>query len=457
MRKFLITAVVLMLLITGLGAFSIVSFADVETPSIDVSDELNVLSVPEGENYAFYAQTRQNRLDANKTDVRIICVADQEWLSVIPNYVATFTFTDGTTPKTLKSVGLDMVFKEIVAYGTEGNVETFVAAEGAVIFGWIITDVPAEYADISTNKPTVSVVTDAGIKPEYEIEGPDYDTVVTEKVIDILNDGILSGVQPDYDRHTIGWIDSNSKMTYIVTGNYEGVYALDVSYLSQENRRLSVTVNGERQLFRVFDTTSDWNDPNVAATQTLFFEMKKGANVITVEGFSGSGPNLAGLTLRKQTLVETGDSKLVKAPLTSDNTAEGEEGWSFTSGVQLEDISGNPDERRIGYLNADQTATYTYTDMAAGTYRVIVKYMTCDDPDSGYKRALGLTVNGGNVVGYPCGKTESWNNPEHALEIDTYVTFTEGTNTLTLSGFQNYGGSNGPCVYSVTLIPTTAQ
>ena len=89
-----ISLTVLVLFILVLSAFSMTSLASDTDSSAVVSEEL---TLPDGQDYQFYAQTRTNRLNTAKTDVRIICVATQDWIWEIPNFVASFTFTDGTT------------------------------------------------------------------------------------------------------------------------------------------------------------------------------------------------------------------------------------------------------------------------------------------------------------------------------------------------------------------------
>ena len=119
MKKIIIAAV-LVLTMVALGVFSFGSFAE-SADNVNTSDLPTELTVPTGKDYMFYAQTRVSRLDATKKDVRLLCVASQDFINAISNFVVTFTFTDGITPVTLKSVGLDTVFKSITACGENGE------------------------------------------------------------------------------------------------------------------------------------------------------------------------------------------------------------------------------------------------------------------------------------------------------------------------------------------------
>lgn len=97
-------------------------------------------------NYDLYYQTRENASDATKTDFRIIVMADLEWLNSLTSMEAVITFSaDGQDDVTLTATP-SVVYKSLTAPNT-----VYVAEDGVVIFGWIITDVPADYA---ANAPT---------------------------------------------------------------------------------------------------------------------------------------------------------------------------------------------------------------------------------------------------------------------------------------------------------------
>ncbi|MBR6769625.1 MAG: hypothetical protein IKM34_09110 [Clostridia bacterium] len=139
MKKILLTVLCLLAVVTALSVCSAAVMAQ-ETDADEISQ---ILSLPDGQNYAFYAQTRIGRYDLSKYDIRILCVVNQAWFEEIDNFVATFTFTDGTTPISLKKVGFNTVFQSITALGKSGTVDHYIADEGTLLLGMIITNVPA--------------------------------------------------------------------------------------------------------------------------------------------------------------------------------------------------------------------------------------------------------------------------------------------------------------------------
>ena len=401
------------------------------------NDSLDSTLSPGDRDYVFYAQTRANRQNAEKKDVRIICVAKQSWLNEIPNFVATFTFTDGTTPKELNSVGLKNVFKSITAYGTNGNVETYTAAEGAVIFGWIITEVPEAYADIVKNTPKATVVTDAEAEPDVK-PGVDYETLVTEKTdINVCQDGILYKASNDGDK--VGSMQSGNggKATYILTGNYDGVYQLTVSYIDCEGRWLHISVNGtvySQKMTAPFST--DWNntkDTENVKKITLTVEMKKGVNVITFSAIKDWAPNLVDFDLTR-----IGDvTDPVKTIVASANPV----GYS----VSFEG-KGKVDGTRFGYMDGVGDKTQITVDgLSAGKYLAKVYYCSQDNG-----RAIELSVNGAEASFHRVYKTGSWDNLNTAVVCSIPVTLKEGKNTLTFSG---HDGVNSVPIWKIELVP----
>lgn len=453
MKKFLIIAAVLLLV---MSTFSIVSFADAST-DVNVGDVPNTLSVPAGSDYAFYAQTRTNRLDSNKKDVRIICVADQEWITSIPNFVATFTFTDGSTPVSLKSVGLDVVFKEVVTYGTNGNVETYAAADGAVIFGWVITDVPAEYADVAAKKPTISVTTEAGVKPEAVMPDVDYDTPVLEnKDINVNTDGIYHLVTPNDNNRVTGFDNSGAKATYIVTGNYDGFYEIELWLLSRDKRPFVVTVNGVSQVWHLDQGSSDWDDPNTAVPYTVTVLMKNGANVISIGNLPGNnGIKLVDLNLKRVADAPQGETvKEVFAPTSAEDETDTWSGEGVTGNDRLQ----GGDRKKLA-LSGGNTATSTLTDMAAGEYLLTV-YYTNGDNTAEFSRMLRVVINGEEYAVVRAARAVCGHEPNYKDETVSYfkITLVDGENTIGFSSANtqdyypdSHGWAEGPGVVKYTL------
>lgn len=452
MKRLIITILVLALLIGAVSVFGVLSYADAVEPS-DMAE--STISVPDGKDYMFYVQIRDNRMDSTKKDMRIICVASQDWLQTTGEFAVKFTFTDGTTPKTTKALGVSRVFKSVTAYGVNGTVDTYTAADGALLLGWIFTDVPEAYADVVTNVPSIQILTGDDAIPEIE-DTTDYVTPVqTMDDIDVETAGVYHNVETTLNGKVGGFDPDDSKATFILSGNYEGVYAMKIWYTSKENRWMSVTVNGVQQMFRVSDEGKtdfwDFDDQHTrddAKYVIMYFEMKKGANVITFAKCNNAGPNLVDFDLERVGDILEADP-IVEAKVPASENEMGN--WSFEGGVTIE--STKSEDMKLGWITPDNKVIYTLEDVEAGKYLVSVEYLSMDDPNSGYKRALVVTANDSDSVALPCGQTASWDNVDDVFTAEVIVDLAEGANTLTFNGGRNFGGGNAPCMCKITITP----
>lgn len=100
------------------------------------------MEIPAEQNYAFYYQTKAGA--DNTTDFRILFTAKTEWLDSISTLEAVITFSNGTEEKVL-TVSPDTVYKTVSAPET-----VYVAPEGTVVFGWIVTGMPESFATAET-------------------------------------------------------------------------------------------------------------------------------------------------------------------------------------------------------------------------------------------------------------------------------------------------------------------
>ncbi|MBR2986504.1 MAG: hypothetical protein IKC63_00640 [Clostridia bacterium] len=108
------------------------------TDKYPAQTSFETLSLNDGENYAMYYQTRDNA-DGTK-DCRIVIMTDLAWLDTLSKLETVVTFTAEGKDSVTFSAEPKVVYHSLSAPNT-----VYVADEGVVIFGWIITDVPAEY------------------------------------------------------------------------------------------------------------------------------------------------------------------------------------------------------------------------------------------------------------------------------------------------------------------------
>ena len=108
-------------------------------------------SLSDSDTYTFYYQTRENKDDPTAKDYRVICIADRTQLTGNSALAATITFTNGSETKTF-TPETSTVYRSVKSTA-EGFTDVYYAAEGDVVFGWVITGVPADYQ----KDPTVSI------------------------------------------------------------------------------------------------------------------------------------------------------------------------------------------------------------------------------------------------------------------------------------------------------------
>ncbi|MBQ7365495.1 MAG: hypothetical protein IJW46_07845 [Clostridia bacterium] len=102
--------------------------------------------------YTFYYQTRTNAEDASLKDYRIICVVSKTYAATAESLAVRIAFSNGTTEKSIQKTP-ETLYYNVTAEG-DGYRDTYTAAEGDIVFGWVITGVPTEYQ----NAPAVAFV-----------------------------------------------------------------------------------------------------------------------------------------------------------------------------------------------------------------------------------------------------------------------------------------------------------
>ena len=370
---------IVLLIVSAMCVFSAVSYAESDTDA-SVGNIPQTLSLPTGENYAFYAQTRMSRYDLSKYDLRILCVVKESWFKEIDNFVATFTFTDGKTPITLKKIGFNTVFSSITAFGKSGTTETYVAEEGTLILGMIITEMPAEYANIEKNKPTISVVTDNSVKAEVTPPSIDYDTPVQSMTdLDVTKDGVVYFANIQDDGQIGTWRRQNNRLltsraTYIISGNYEGYYDLTVTYTDTDGFNIAVIVNDTLFVIPISGTmtTTSWNT-NAAKKVTITVPMIKGANTITFTAIDWASANLIDFDLTRNESYSESKTYQTSAKDYTDSTGVAslvpclsENGSETGKIMQLAGQTAS----KIG------TASYSLNGVEKGKYLLLIDYLT---------------------------------------------------------------------------------
>lgn len=375
MKKILLTVLCLLAVVTALSVCS----AAVMAQETDADEIPQILSLPDGQNYAFYAQTRIGRYDLSKYDIRILCVVNQAWFEEIDNFVATFTFTDGTTPISLKKVGFNTVFQSITALGKSGTVDHYIADEGTLLLGMIITNVPAAYADLNTNKPTYTVVTDNSVKAEITPPAIDYETPVESMTdLNVMTDGVVYFANKQDDGQIGTWRRQNnylltSKATYILNGNYEGYYDLTVTYTDTDGYNIAVIVNDTLFVIPITGSmkTSSWNVGD-AKKATITVPMIKGANVITFTAVDWASANLIDFDLHKNESYTPDKTYTQSAADTPTLSGVAKTVACYENGIEVGKLVqlANQSDTKIG------SASYSLNGVEKGKYLLVMEYLT---------------------------------------------------------------------------------
>ena len=102
-------------------------------------------------NYKFYYQTKPGA--EGTTDYRIICVANKEWAVAQPGIKVSISFFNESIEKST-TVTANKVYEQVTATNG-GTTEIFTSDAESVIFGWVVTGVPAEFL---AEEPIVDIV-----------------------------------------------------------------------------------------------------------------------------------------------------------------------------------------------------------------------------------------------------------------------------------------------------------
>ena len=446
MKKIFAIVMTVLLIVSAMCVFSAVSYAEGDTDA-SIGNIPTTLSLPAGENYAFYAQTRMSRYDLSKYDLRILCVVKESWFKQIDNFVATFTFTDGKTPISLKKIGFNTVFSSITAFGKSGTTETYVSEEGTLILGMIITEMPAEYADIEKNKPAISVVTDNSVKAEITPPAIDYETPVQSMTdLDVTKDGVVYFANVQDDGQIGTWRRQNNRLltsraTYIVSGNYEGYYDLTITYTDTDGFNMAIIVNGTLYVLPITGTmkTSSWNTSD-AKKATITVPMIKGANSITFTAIDWASANLIDFDLTKNEsytatktyqksakdyVDATGVASLIPCLL------EGSESGKI---MQLAGQSGS----KIG------TASYSLEGVEKGKYLLLIDYLTSHND-----REFHINVDNKPSQKIKVMNTGSGNDASAISHTAMYIEIPTGAEKL---NFKAYDWELGLCGYTLIKV-----
>lgn len=223
------------------------------------SSDAEVLTLREDEPYRFFCQTHNQ--DENKC--RVICIVKEEWLKNTPDFAIYLTAGNAYGRKETKSIGQPTAVYRSIKANEGDRVITYTPQEGALLFGWIVTNLPEGFsmksADISS------------LEGPYTVTFTDADGRVIQRVTDVPKGGSAPLPQnPTKDNATfLGW-----------SGTYVGV---------TKNETVRAVYDDETNVFCLSDAEGA---PGTTVTVTLSLKGKVALCAMNISLVYGSSLEL---------------------------------------------------------------------------------------------------------------------------------------------------------------------
>ena len=223
---------------------------------------------------------------------------------------------------------------------------------------------------------------------------------------------------------------ADNAVTYTVEVSEAGVYEVNVYYVSGNDRRFMVSVNGndENRIRTGALNSGDWV---TVKKETLYLELESGENTIKLYNDETYGPNLDRISVSKATT----DKAVSVSDETQDEVATVEGAGYEYSVYEAENAKvangATIEGSYVGWLGGGSTLTLeNITVEEAGKYYLMLQYMTGED------RNVEVSVNGGEKIAVACPSSgDYFSNPAVVyLEVELQA----GANTIELSNASGY-------------------
>ncbi len=218
---------------------------------------------------------------------------------------------------------------------------------------------------------------------------------------------------------------SDNAVSYKVEVGAAGVYEMNVYYISGNDRRFLISVNGDdvNRLRTVSLNSGDWVTVDKL---TVYLELKEGTNTIKFYNEGVYAPNLDRISLSKAVV----DAEPTLNDESADN-ADTHPGAAYEYDIyeaeQAQIANGATNEgTHVGWIGGSSYVSFNEIAVdEAGKYYLRIAYMT------GADREVAVSVNGGDNVFIKCPSSGDYHsNPAFAyVEIELQ----KGVNTIKLS------------------------
>lgn len=226
----------------------------------------------------------------------------------------------------------------------------------------------------------------------------------------------------------IGYASENN-VTYTINTEDAGVYELNIYYVSGNDRRFLISLNGDENS-RIRTAKLNSGDWVTVKKETLYVHLEKGENKITFYNENGIyAPNLDRISLSK--------APVDKEPSISDETedvhmdAETEKAAAYEYSIyEAEEAvianGATKESTCVGWIGGNSYVLFENIKVEkTGTYYLKISYMTGADRD------FAISVNGGENLTITCPSSgDYYTNP---ASIYMKVELNEGVNTIKMS------------------------
>lgn len=234
----------------------------------------------------------------------------------------------------------------------------------------------------------------------------------------------------------------DNSVTFTVNADKAGVYELSTFYISGNDRRFMISINGnDANRLRTGKLNSgDWVSVDKV---TFYVQLKEGENTIKFYNDEAFAPNIDRISLSKEPVNATISISDEEKDVV-ENSPGAEYEYTMYEAEKAVIASGATNEgHMVGWLGGTAYVEFNAIEVAnAGTYYLEVWYMTGEDRD------MYFSVNGGEDIIVKCPTSGDYNSNPACVYVE--VELNAGTNIIKVSNPKGYAPNLDKIGVSVT-------
>ncbi len=237
---------------------------------------------------------------------------------------------------------------------------------------------------------------------------------------------------------------ADNSVTFTVNVETAGIYELDVFYISGNDRRFMVSINGDvagRIRMRRLNS-GDWVS---VYKETMYIELKAGENTIKFYNDEAFAPNLDRIALSKLPVNGTITVSDEEEDIVETSPGAGYEYTMYEAEKAAIGGGATNEGHMVGWLGGAAYVQFDNIEVAdAGTYYLEVWYMTGEDRD------MYFSVNGGESTVVKCPASGDYNSNPACVYVK--VELNAGDNTIKITNPNGYAPNLDKIGVSVTTV-----